>query len=192
MAQPGGARWRNSPFARQSPSPSPSGPPAPAGRPKSALLSPLPETAQPPAMPHARNQSLSALGAGSGPARSNSTRFRSNSTRNGTPAGTFAPQFISDDAGGTDGVRGIECENDFSGKRYVWLRDPKTAFVRGWVVEERDGKLLVQCDDGSVCTALLADMHAYTHSNTKSSLKPSTRSTRPSSTRPRTWPSSRT
>lgn len=47
-------------------------------------------------------------------------------------------------------MRGIEGENDFSGKRYVWLRDPKTAFVRGCVIEELDGgRLLVQCDDGT-------------------------------------------
>ena len=44
----------------------------------------------------------------------------------------------------------VEGENDFSGKRYVWLHDPKNAFVRGWVVEEvPGGKLLVQCDDGT-------------------------------------------
>lgn len=49
-------------------------------------------------------------------------------------------------------IRGIEGENDFSGKRYVWLRDPQSAFVRGWVVEELSGdRLLVQCDNGSVC-----------------------------------------
>ena len=48
-------------------------------------------------------------------------------------------------------IGGIEGENDFSGKRFVWLRDPNTAFVKGWVVEELDnGQLLVQCDDGSV------------------------------------------
>jgi myosin protein heavy chain len=51
----------------------------------------------------------------------------------------------------TDIVKGIEGENDFSGKKYVWLRDPQTAFVKGWVVEELEGsRLLVQCDDGSV------------------------------------------
>jgi myosin protein heavy chain len=44
----------------------------------------------------------------------------------------------------------VEGENDFSGKRYVWLRDPTTAFVRGWVVEDLPGgRLLVQCDNGS-------------------------------------------
>lgn len=51
-----------------------------------------------------------------------------------------------------DTVKGIEGENDFSGKRYVWLKDPQTAFVRGWIVEELDGnQILVQCDDGTVC-----------------------------------------
>lgn len=95
-------------------------------------------------MGHARNQSLSQL------TRSDSTRLRSGSVRNSTPAGTFAPQFIADESQNTTEIRGIEGENDFSGKRYVWLRDPKTAFVRGWIVEElAEGKLLVQCDDGS-------------------------------------------
>lgn len=51
-----------------------------------------------------------------------------------------------------DAVKGIEGENDFSGKRYVWLKDPQSAFVKGWVVEEKDeNRLLVQCDDGTVC-----------------------------------------
>ncbi len=51
---------------------------------------------------------------------------------------------------GSPVVRGIEGENDFSGKRYVWLKDANTTFVRGWVVEELAGdRLLVQCDDGS-------------------------------------------
>ena len=32
----------------------------------------------------------------------------------------------------------------------MWLKDPKTAFVKGWVVEELGGgRILVQCDDGS-------------------------------------------
>lgn len=48
-------------------------------------------------------------------------------------------------------VRGIEGENDFSGKRYVWLKDQDKAFVRGWVVEELDdNQLLVECDGGNV------------------------------------------
>jgi myosin protein heavy chain len=48
-------------------------------------------------------------------------------------------------------VKGIEGENDFSGKRYVWLKDPQSAFIKGWVVEELgNNQILVQCDDGSV------------------------------------------
>ncbi len=51
----------------------------------------------------------------------------------------------------SDMVKGIEGENDFSGKRYVWLKDPQVAFVRGWIVEDLDNnRILVQCDDGSV------------------------------------------
>lgn len=101
-------------------------------------------------MGHLRNQSLhDSL---PGLARSDSRSFRNGPIRNSTPAGTFAPQFIKQEGldGAEDRVRGIEGENDFSGKRYVWLRDPETAFVRGWVVEELPGDILkVQCDDGS-------------------------------------------
>lgn len=68
---------------------------------------------------------------------------------------TFAPTFINAEDLRQRGEKsgGIEGENDFSGKRYVWLRDPQTAFVKGWVVEElSDGRLSVQCDDESVST----------------------------------------
>jgi myosin protein heavy chain len=52
---------------------------------------------------------------------------------------------------GADQIRGLEGDNDFSGKRYVWLKDPEKAFVRALVVEETgDGTLLLQCDDGAV------------------------------------------
>lgn len=66
---------------------------------------------------------------------------------------TFAPSFIKTEEmrRPADAVKGIEGENDFSGKRYVWLKDSQVAFVKGWVVEELgDSRLLVQCDDGSV------------------------------------------
>lgn len=66
---------------------------------------------------------------------------------------TFAPAFIKTEelARNVEAVNGIEGENDFSGKRYVWLKDPEVAFVRGWVVDELDGdKLLIQADDGTV------------------------------------------
>jgi myosin protein heavy chain len=131
---------RNSPFARTTTS---------SNRPNSALVSsPLAEPE--PKMGHLRNQSLTNL---SSPmlGRSDSARLRSNSHRNSTPMGTFAPPFISADDDEAPRLGGIvEGENDFSGKRYVWLRDPATAFVRGWVLEDLPGgRILVQCDNGA-------------------------------------------
>jgi myosin heavy chain 9/10/11/14 len=143
-----GPQWRNTASARPSPSPSPA-PNAPKGRPQSAVFSsPL---SSPPG--HNRHQSFSPMPAITGPTRSNSTRNRSNSHRGSSPAtGTFAPVFIkSDEMQQPLAVKGIDGENDFSGKRYVWLKDPDAAFLKGWVVEEPEsGKLRVQCDDGSV------------------------------------------
>ncbi|KAJ4298768.1 class II myosin [Collariella sp. IMI 366227] len=45
---------------------------------------------------------------------------------------TFAPSYLKteDMRKPTDIVKGIEGENDFSGKKYVWLKDPHTAFVK--------------------------------------------------------------
>lgn len=52
---------------------------------------------------------------------------------------------------GNGPVKGIEGENDFSGKRYIWLKDTEKAFVKGWVVEDLPGnRIRVQCDDGNV------------------------------------------
>ena len=80
-------------------------------------------------------------------------RQRSNSSRTPQQASnTFAPQFIKTEESQKSGdrIKGIEGENDFSGKRYVWLRDSQEAFKRGWVIEElAAGQLIVQCDDGS-------------------------------------------
>lgn len=100
-------------------------------------------------MEHAQNLSLTHL-ASPPLGRTGFTRLQSNPHRNSTPAGTFAPQFISEEGQETPRSAGIvEGENDFSGKRYVWLRDSATAFVRGWVIEELpEGRLLVQCDNG--------------------------------------------
>lgn len=124
-------------------------------RPKSTIFSPgspLSSKSTPPA--HARTQSHSSMPPGFLPAAVGGTRqFRSDS-RSSTPnTSTFAPSFIKteDLRRSIDVVKGIEGENDFSGKRYVWLKDPQAAFVKGWVVEElEEGKILVQCDDGSV------------------------------------------
>ena len=49
-----------------------------------------------------------------------------------------------------DRISAIEGENDFSGKRYVWVKDVEKAFLRGWITEDLPGnKVLVQFDDGS-------------------------------------------
>lgn len=146
-----GPTWCKDPFSRNS-SVSPSSVFSPnASRPKSTIVSsPLSQS-----LGHARHHSLSPMESGL-PGRTSSIRARSNSHRSNTPAtGTFAPQFIKSDEiqNGLETVRGIEGENDFSGKRYVWLKDPNVAFVKGWIVEELpDNRLIVQCDDGSVST----------------------------------------
>lgn len=154
MAAPAhnGPKWRNSPFNRTSASPSPV--PSPSnGRPKSTMItSPLSPSS---GLGHQRHQSFSPLASGPLPSRTNSTRMRSNSHKSSNAAtGTFAPTFITSEEMQASEVvvRGIEGENDFSGRKYVWLKDPDTAFVRGWIVDELEGdNLLVQCDDGSVC-----------------------------------------
>ncbi|KAK5170569.1 class II myosin [Saxophila tyrrhenica] len=145
-----GPRWRgSSPFGREQGTPSPGPPPGHARSKSSIMQSPLS-----PASPtgHSRNQSLSDLGA-MGLTRSDSTRFRSGSVRGSTPTGTFAPKFIKQEGGdgADDRVRGIEGENDLTGKRYVWLRDPQKAFTKGEVLGElQDDVLKIQCDDGSI------------------------------------------
>ena len=82
---------------------------------------------------------------------------------------TFAPKFFSTESLERENrVKGIEGENDFSGKRYVWVQDVKTAFMKGWVVEDLEGgRLLVQCDDGSVRFDLLLLTRANICSNVK-------------------------
>ena len=141
---------RNNPFTRTS-STSP-GPGTSNGRPKSMLSSPL-STAQSP-QSHPRNQSFSALAGVVLPSSNAISRQRSGSkTATPTSSGTFAPSFIKTEQmrRGAEEVKGIEGENDFSGKRYVWLKDPQTAFVKGWIVEDLgNNQILVQCDDGSV------------------------------------------
>ena len=78
-------------------------------------------------------------------------RSQSSCNRNNNSS-TFAPQFISSSDGRAiePRVKGIEGENDFSGKRYVWIKDAEKAFVRGWIVEDLDdGQVAVQQDDGA-------------------------------------------
>ena len=121
------------------------------GRPKSLAL-PSQQPA-PAAAGHGRHQSFSPL-SGSVLAPPRTSRQRSDSNRsNNASSTTFAPKFIKTDQPprDIDAVRGIEGENDFSGKRYVWIRDSELAFVKGWVMQEiTSNKWLVQCEDGSV------------------------------------------
>lgn len=139
-----GSPKRANPFARSSPSPAPS-----QTRPKSAIITPtngLESTRG-----HLRNSSVSQVSPSLSPATAN--RERSNSGRNNAASGTFAPSFIKSEElkRGADQIRGLEGDNDFSGNKYVWLRDRQKAFVRGLVLEELEGgRLLVQSDDGDV------------------------------------------
>ena len=144
----GSSRLRSNPFSRASPSPSPA--PSPReNRPKSEIFT-SPKCPSP-SLGHARHQSFSPTTTVTSPPSTN--RFRSDSIRNiHSSSSTFAPQFIKSEELQRTGapVEGIEGENDFSGKRYVWLRNQEKAFVRGWIVEETEGRqLLVQCDEGS-------------------------------------------
>ena len=150
-----GPRWRNNPFDRHSQSPSTS-PMVSSPRPRSSVLTS--PHASPSPITHNRNQSFSAFGA-SGLSPANTVRERSNSSRSGNAAcSTFAPQFIKDTELRREDERisRIEGENDFSGRRYVWLQDSKSAFVKGWVVNEvADSRMVVQCEDGSVRYSIL-------------------------------------
>lgn len=145
-----GLRWRNNPFNRDSASPSPV-PSMSNSRPKSSVFMSPPVPPHPGV--HSRNQSFSALSGSSLPS-TQMTRQRSNSSRsNNQTSNTFAPQFIkvAELQRENERIGRIEGENDFSGKRYVWLRDLQLAFIKGWILEDMDaGRLLVQCDDGSV------------------------------------------
>jgi len=114
-----------------------------------------PSYANPPQLPlsgHTRNQSGSQLALAPGTlARADSHR-RSQSLRANGATTTFAPSFIKADVsnGGLARIDRLEGENDFSGKKYVWVRSTDDNFVQGWVVEERGGnKVLVQCEDGA-------------------------------------------
>lgn len=147
------AQKRNNPFSRTgSPSPAPG---HSNGRPKSMMgSSPLSGNhSPPPTQGQGHSRSYSSLAGLVSPNPTTASRHRSNSKSAAPSSNTFAPSFIKTEETRREHevVNGIEGENDFSGKRYVWLKDPQTAFVKGWIVEELAGqKILVQCDDGSV------------------------------------------
>ncbi|KAG5949621.1 hypothetical protein E4U53_005814 [Claviceps sorghi] len=146
----GSPQRRGNPFVRTG-SASPSPAPPHSSRPKSALYpSPVPAASTPTSV--GRPQSVNSFEAAL-PAPGSALRHYRNDSRNGTPtSSTFAPSFIKSDEMKRElnVVKSIEGENDFSGKRYVWLQDPQNAFVKGWVVEDLGrNRILVQTDDGT-------------------------------------------
>ncbi|KAA8647122.1 hypothetical protein EYZ11_008072 [Aspergillus tanneri] len=148
-SQLNGSPKRANPFGRASPSPSPSSASqTKTSRPKSVIVTSPSKFEE--AKGHFRNSSsISQLSPT--PLGRQSRHQRSNSLRSNAPTGTFAPEFIKSEElrRGADQIRGLEGDNDFSGNKYVWLRDPEKAFIRGLVLGEGDnGRLLVQCDDG--------------------------------------------
>ncbi|PYH98496.1 hypothetical protein BO71DRAFT_50201 [Aspergillus ellipticus CBS 707.79] len=149
-SQINGSPKRASPFNRGSPSPSPSpGPQTRAARPKSAVLTPPGKFEE--VRGHFRNSS--SISHSPSPLVRTTNHQRIGSLRSDVASGTFAPDFIKSEElrRGADQIRGQEGDNDFSGNKYVWIRDPEKAFVRGLVLEEGDGgRLLVQTDDGEV------------------------------------------
>ncbi|RAH84864.1 hypothetical protein BO86DRAFT_208626 [Aspergillus japonicus CBS 114.51] len=148
-SQSNGSPKRVNPFSRATPSPSSSPSQQARGlRPKSAVVT-SPSKFQE-ARGHFRNASSVSQASVSLVPRPG-IRQRSGSLRNDAASGTFAPEFIKTEElrRGADQIRGLEGDNDFSGNKYVWLRDPEKAFVRGLVLEEGEGgRLLVQTDDG--------------------------------------------
>ena len=148
MAATSTSTRRNNPFSRESSAGSPPSITMP-GRPKSMALTSSPSSSP---LGHVRNNSYTHFAAlDAGLPRPLAERSAGNRMAN-PGSGTFAPTFIKTEEAqrDTERVRGIEGENDFSGKRYVWVKDPQTAFVRGWVSEELSGdQLIVQCDDGT-------------------------------------------
>lgn len=193
----GGPRWRNGPFQgreREPDTPSPGPPPGHARSKSSIMQTPLSPSAP---LGHARNHSLQKFGSPNGGLGRTNSR-RTGSARGGASAGTFAPQFIKPENmdGAAGDVRVVEGENDLSGKRYIWMRDDEKAFVKGWVVEELPGGMLkAQCEDGTVSSGrrlVLTPDADSTQSNAMYPPTASTRSIRPSSTRPTTWPNSHT
>lgn len=149
MATPTGFGKRNNPFAREHTV----SPPTIASRPKSMAFTQS-QPSQIATSLHTRNRSHSGFNNSESNVAKMAARDRAHSKPStGISSSTFAPRFIGTEEAqrDTERVGGIEGEGDFSGKRYVWLKDPQHAFIKGWVVEERSGnQLLVQCDDGSV------------------------------------------
>ncbi|KAK6542622.1 hypothetical protein TWF694_006566 [Orbilia ellipsospora] len=86
-----------------------------------------------------------------GPFGKNANRTISSATNGGNKSNTtFAPTFIKKEPSSPKLTTSHSLEGtDFSGKRWVWVKDPERAFVKGWVDSEEDNILTVICDDGT-------------------------------------------
>jgi myosin heavy chain 9/10/11/14 len=64
--------------------------------------------------------------------------------------GTFTPKFINTldtkNASSKDSARDLA---EFSGKRWVWVKDNRLAFIKGCVVEDNGSTLQVRCENES-------------------------------------------
>jgi len=74
---------------------------------------------------------------------------------------TFAPSFIkthlqsSTESNTNGGLEGT----DFSGKKWVWVKDEEHAFVKGFVHEEEGDNLRIICDDNTVRAHFISKNH---------------------------------
>jgi myosin heavy chain 9/10/11/14 len=128
---------------------------SPSSRPRSAVYNSNTPT---PVYRHERQQSFSPNSSIS----SVPSHLRNHSlNRQASTSSTFAPKFIKSDEMriSEERISAIEGENDFSGKRYVWVRDPEKAFIRGWVVEELpEDRGVVQFENGSQVEVALEEV----------------------------------
>jgi len=80
----------------------------------------------------------------------NSSKHSRTESLSSGSTGTFTPKFINDlaiaqaNSNTSDSARDLA---EFSGKRWVWVKDEKLAFVKGWVTEDNGDTLQVRCDN---------------------------------------------
>lgn len=136
--------------------------------------------------------------------------------QNGSPTrsttSTFAPTFIRTvdpspfgrrRSGTLDSKYGGEPSSttliggaDFSGKRFVWVKDPNVAFIKAEVIEDDNGMLTVRCEDGNVrspipCRPKMSQTENYFRRDLYMWIM-SIKSTQQNSTKPMIWLSSPT
>lgn len=74
---------------------------------------------------------------------------RKNDLSDAKTTGTFAPAYLkSAIARQDDSVSDVE----FGEKKWVWIKDEKSGFLRAWITKEDGDILSVRCSDDSVST----------------------------------------